>query len=52
MKHFTFFLGAVVTMAGLVALIAPAGDAAFMKSCFPCHEKTKATDLVFTHYAP
>jgi hypothetical protein len=28
------------------------GDAAFMKSCFPCHEKTKATDLVFTHYAP
>jgi hypothetical protein len=28
------------------------GDAAFMKSCFPCHEKTKASDLVFTHYAP
>jgi Cytochrome P460 len=28
------------------------GDAAFMKSCFPCHEKTTATDLVFTHYAP
>jgi hypothetical protein len=28
-----------------------AGDAAFMKSCFPCHEKAKATDLVFTHYA-
>jgi hypothetical protein len=28
------------------------GDAAFMKSCFPCHEKTKATDFVFTHYAP
>jgi hypothetical protein len=27
------------------------GDAAFMKSCFPCHEKTKATDLVFTRYA-
>jgi Cytochrome P460 len=27
-----------------------AGD--FMKSCFPCHEKAKATDLVFTHYAP
>jgi hypothetical protein len=27
-------------------------DAAFMKTCFPCHEKTKATDLVFTHYAP
>lgn len=27
------------------------GDAAFMKTCFPCHEKTKATDLVFTHYA-
>jgi hypothetical protein len=28
------------------------GDAAFMKACFPCHEKTKASDLVFTHYAP
>src|ERR1700722_14905096 len=28
------------------------GDAAFMKSCLPCHEKAKATDLVFTHYAP
>ena len=28
------------------------GDAAFMKSCFPCHEKTKASDFVFTHYAP
>jgi hypothetical protein len=27
------------------------GDAAFMKSCFPCHEKAKATDLVFTRYA-
>jgi hypothetical protein len=27
-------------------------DAAFMKSCFPCHEKTQATDLVFTRYAP
>jgi hypothetical protein len=28
------------------------GDAASMKSCFPCHEKAKATDLVFTRYAP
>jgi hypothetical protein len=28
------------------------GDAAFMKSCFPCHEKAKVTDLVFTRYAP
>jgi hypothetical protein len=28
------------------------GDAAFMKSCFPCHEKANATDLVFTRYAP
>lgn len=27
-------------------------EAAFMKTCFPCHEKAKATDLVFTHYAP
>jgi hypothetical protein len=26
--------------------------AASMKSCFPCHNQTKATDLVFTHYAP
>lgn len=26
-------------------------SAAFMKSCFPCHEKTTSTDLVFTHYA-
>jgi hypothetical protein len=28
------------------------GDAAFMNSCFTCHEKAKATDLVFTHYVP
>ena len=28
------------------------GDAAFMKSCFPCHEKAQATDLVFTRYTP
>jgi len=28
------------------------GDAAFMKTCFPCHEKAKASDLVFTRYAP
>jgi hypothetical protein len=28
------------------------GAAAFMKTCFPCHEKAKATDLVFTRYAP
>ena len=28
------------------------GEAAFMKSCFPCHEKTKGSDLVFTRYAP
>jgi hypothetical protein len=28
------------------------GAEAFMKSCFPCHEKAKATDLVFTRYAP
>ena len=27
-------------------------EAPFMKSCFPCHEKTKETDLVFTRYAP
>jgi len=29
----------------------PAAPAS-MKSCFPCHNETKATDLVFTHYAP
>jgi hypothetical protein len=28
------------------------GDAAFMSSCFPCHAKAKAWDLVFTRYAP
>jgi hypothetical protein len=26
--------------------------AASMKSCFPCHNEAKATDLVFTRYAP
>jgi hypothetical protein len=26
--------------------------AASMKSCFPCHSQVKASDLVFTHYAP
>ncbi len=25
---------------------------ASMKSCFPCHNQAKATDLVFTRYAP
>jgi Cytochrome P460 len=28
------------------------GDEALMKTCFPCHEQTKNSDLVFTHYAP
>ena len=28
------------------------GDGAFMKSCFPCHEKATGSDLVFTRYAP
>jgi len=27
-------------------------DAAFMKPCFPCHQKASGSDLVFTHYAP
>ena len=27
-------------------------DAASMRSCFPCHNQIKATDLVFTRYAP
>ncbi len=26
-------------------------DASFMQPCFPCHEKTKETDDVFTRYA-
>ena len=26
-------------------------DAAFMKPCFPCHQKAQDTDLVFTRYA-
>jgi hypothetical protein len=29
-----------------------ATDATFMKPCFPCHEKAKGTDFVFTRYAP
>ena len=27
-------------------------DAAFMNTCFPCHNQVKARDLVFTRYAP
>jgi hypothetical protein len=27
-------------------------DPESMKSCFPCHNQAKASDLVFTHYAP
>jgi hypothetical protein len=27
------------------------GAEAFMQTCFPCHNKNKASDLVFTHYA-
>ena len=27
-------------------------DAAFMKTCFPCHDQVKARDLVVTRYAP
>ena len=27
-------------------------DDTFMKSCFPCHQKIKERDLVFTRYAP
>jgi hypothetical protein len=29
----------------------PVGEA-LMKSCFPCHAREKARDMVFTHYAP
>ena len=28
------------------------GDAALLKTCFPCHQKAKESDLVFTRYAP
>jgi hypothetical protein len=28
------------------------GDAALLKTCFPCHQKAKDRDLVFTRYAP
>jgi len=27
-------------------------DEAKHKTCFPCHEPAKASDFVFTHYAP
>jgi hypothetical protein len=27
-------------------------DEASMKTCFPCHNQAKASDLVFTRYAP
>lgn len=27
-------------------------EAAFMKSCYDCHQKAKDSDLVFTRYAP
>jgi len=27
-------------------------DDSFMKTCFPCHQKVKERDLVFTRYAP
>ena len=29
----------------------PAGEA-FMSPCFPCHDKARANDFVFTRYAP
>lgn len=27
-------------------------NAAALKTCFPCHEPAKATDLIYTHYTP
>lgn len=27
-------------------------EASFMQTCFPCHQKIKTRDLVFTRYAP
>jgi hypothetical protein len=29
-----------------------AAEGSFMSSCFPCHNKAKASDFVFTRYAP
>jgi hypothetical protein len=28
------------------------GNAALLKTCFPCHEPAKATDLIYTRYKP
>jgi hypothetical protein len=28
------------------------GDVALLKTCFPCHQKAKDRDLIFTRYAP
>ena len=27
-------------------------DPALLKTCFPCHEPAKASDLIYTHYTP
>jgi hypothetical protein len=27
-------------------------DATVLKTCYPCHEPAKATDLIYTHYTP
>lgn len=27
-------------------------SAALLKTCFPCHEPAKSTDLIYTHYTP
>jgi hypothetical protein len=27
-------------------------DAALMKTCFPCHQKAKDSDMIFTRYTP
>jgi hypothetical protein len=27
-------------------------DVALLKTCFPCHEPAKTTDLIYTHYTP
>jgi hypothetical protein len=28
------------------------GNETLLKTCFPCHEPAKATDLIYTHYTP
>jgi hypothetical protein len=47
------YSGAVVGCAAAICVAnGQPGDEALHKTCFPCHEPAKASDFVFTHYAP